>query len=203
MFFALSWSLIPFHLTGSCPLDQSPRCKACLLSACINTYNIDEKRMKIVNQNLPTKRIGPTSSVNEDSWTEEINNDQIVGKPLWMISEGGLEESMIGKNVNETKNLNSTVISAKSVAPKAKSRASEAQSGKKANGTNSGRKLSGCRACSGCLADDCGQCHYCLDKPKFGGGNTLKKKCVNKRCLMQVVKVKASDNVKKIRFLKK
>lgn len=33
----------------------------------------------------------------------------------------------------------------------------------------SGRKVSGCRSCANCLAEDCGKCNYCLDKPKFGG----------------------------------
>ena len=29
--------------------------------------------------------------------------------------------------------------------------------------------------------DDCGTCHYCKDKPKFGGPGTLRKKCLKKR----------------------
>lgn len=68
---------------------------------------------------------------------------------------------------------------------------------KNANGTNPGRKVAGCRACQGCLAEDCGSCHYCLDKPKFGGGNTLKKKCVTKKCLTASFRVKASHNIRK------
>jgi len=47
-----------------------------------------------------------------------------------------------------------------------------------------GRKSSGCRSCPNCLAEDCGECNYCRDKPKFGGPNTLKKKCVQKKCLV-------------------
>ena len=27
---------------------------------------------------------------------------------------------------------------------------------------------------------DCGKCKFCLDKPKFGGKNTLRRKCINK-----------------------
>ena len=41
----------------------------------------------------------------------------------------------------------------------------------------------GCRKCVGCRTEDCGQCQYCLDKPKFGGANTLKKKCIQRRCI--------------------
>eukprot|EP00966_Prymnesium_polylepis_P199691 4627922-Prymnesium_polylepis.1 len=28
--------------------------------------------------------------------------------------------------------------------------------------------------------EDCGECKYCLDKPKFGGRGTLRKKCIEK-----------------------
>ena len=40
----------------------------------------------------------------------------------------------------------------------------------------------GCRECPGCLADDCGQCLYCLDKPKFGGNDVKKQRCIKRRC---------------------
>lgn len=52
------------------------------------------------------------------------------------------------------------------------------------NGSVGGRKGTGCRQCANCLADDCGSCNYCKDKPKFGGPNTLKKKCLQKKCLL-------------------
>ena len=29
--------------------------------------------------------------------------------------------------------------------------------------------------------DDCGECVFCLDKPKFGGPNTKRQKCVHKQ----------------------
>lgn len=44
------------------------------------------------------------------------------------------------------------------------------------------RKQGGCKQCPGCLKEDCGKCNYCRDKPKFGGPNTLKKKCAMRRC---------------------
>jgi len=48
---------------GSCALNTSPRCKACLLLACINTYTIDEKRKLVVNANRPVQRgPGPSGS---------------------------------------------------------------------------------------------------------------------------------------------
>ena len=41
-----------------------------------------------------------------------------------------------------------------------------------------------CGACAACLLpDDCGACRACLDKPRFGGKNTLKQRCRERRCL--------------------
>ena len=43
-------------------------------------------------------------------------------------------------------------------------------------------RMTRCGECPACLAEDCGKCQFCLDKPKFGGNNTLKKVCVNREC---------------------
>ena len=40
-----------------------------------------------------------------------------------------------------------------------------------------------CKACGPCLADDCGVCVYCLDKPKFGGPNKKRCACVKRKCV--------------------
>ncbi|RWS12801.1 hypothetical protein B4U79_12721 [Dinothrombium tinctorium] len=61
------------------------------------------------------------------------------------------------------------------------------------------KKNWGCRKCSGCLVEDCGKCNYCLDKPKFGGPNTLKKKCVQRKCIMQEQQKEQGNG----RFMKK
>ena len=42
-----------------------------------------------------------------------------------------------------------------------------------------------CGECEACMAEDCGTCHYCLDRPKFGGFNKLKKPCVKRNCPFQ------------------
>ena len=39
-----------------------------------------------------------------------------------------------------------------------------------------------CGQCDGCLATDCGVCHNCLDKPKFGGPNMRKQPCIQRKC---------------------
>ena len=37
-----------------------------------------------------------------------------------------------------------------------------------------------CGSCDACMVDDCGECRHCLDKPKFGGQNNLRKSCLNR-----------------------
>jgi len=44
------------------------------------------------------------------------------------------------------------------------------------------RRRVACRGCSGCRRLDCGECKNCLDKPKYGGANTLRRVCVRKIC---------------------
>jgi hypothetical protein len=43
-------------------------------------------------------------------------------------------------------------------------------------------RLMACGKCIGCRAEDCGKCVYCKDKPKFGGKNIQKQKCMDKVC---------------------
>ena len=38
-----------------------------------------------------------------------------------------------------------------------------------------------CGECAGCLADNCGLCKFCLDKPKFGGPEKKKRLCVQQK----------------------
>jgi len=39
-----------------------------------------------------------------------------------------------------------------------------------------------CGSCLGCLSPECEKCRNCLDKPKFGGSNRIKQKCVLRKC---------------------
>ena len=49
--------------------------------------------------------------------------------------------------------------------------------------TEKPRRRTTCKKCAACqVSADCGQCIFCLDKPKFGGPNKLKKKCREKIC---------------------
>ena len=43
-----------------------------------------------------------------------------------------------------------------------------------------------CSGCVNCLKPDCGKCRNCLDKPKFGGRNTKKQRCVERICIHKV-----------------
>jgi len=199
---------------GSCPLDVSPRCKACLLLACINTYNIDEKRMKIVNANRPLKRAGlpvrppqsqtsvslPSGSVNNSHQNWSSNqlsaNVSAVPKSSIMVKPAAVTISKVtqsstattasfskGSLLATTRSSNGTITSS-STATRSGTTGPPSGSSLSVSLVNSGRKGTGCRQCANCLAEDCGRCNYCLDKPKFGGPNTLKKKCIQKKCLL-------------------
>ena len=40
-----------------------------------------------------------------------------------------------------------------------------------------------CKPCSLKISDECKVCIYCKDKPKYGGKNTLKQKCIERICI--------------------
>ena len=40
-----------------------------------------------------------------------------------------------------------------------------------------------CGSCEACARQNCGDCHYCRDMPKFGGEGKLRQPCVHRRCL--------------------
>lgn len=40
-----------------------------------------------------------------------------------------------------------------------------------------------CGTCEGCLAPECGECKFCLDRPKRGGEGKLRQPCVRRACL--------------------
>ena len=43
-------------------------------------------------------------------------------------------------------------------------------------------RLKRCGRCQACNNVDCGACHYCLDKVKFGGTGLKKQACMTRRC---------------------
>lgn len=50
-----------------------------------------------------------------------------------------------------------------------------------------------CGNCDACMVDDCGECKYCLDRPRFGGERKSKKKCLNRPvCTVRGSSAKAS-----------
>ncbi|RWS21435.1 nuclear receptor-like protein, partial [Leptotrombidium deliense] len=167
---------------GSCPLNATPRCKACLLQACIDTYIVDEKRLKIIEAHRPVKK--------------QLINRQSLSSPL-LENTNSSESEMITMSNNSNQNSNSTSISLANknknnlLKPLISNAALSVDNSPENNAAmlamlrSTVKKNWGCRKCSGCLVEDCGKCNYCLDKPKFGGPNTLKKKCVQRKCIMQ------------------
>ena len=54
-----------------------------------------------------------------------------------------------------------------------------------------------CGECDACLRDDCGKCKACLDKPKFGGPNTMKRRCFNRYCFSRKQEDRPPQELKK------
>lgn len=48
------------------------------------------------------------------------------------------------------------------------------------------RRYMNCNKCENCLRPDCGKCRNCLDKPKFGGRNTKRQRCIQRICIQKV-----------------
>ena len=44
-------------------------------------------------------------------------------------------------------------------------------------------RFNACKKCSGCRTQNCGECEYCLDMPRFGGQNLKKQKCELRICV--------------------
>ena len=44
------------------------------------------------------------------------------------------------------------------------------------------KRRKACDNCENCRREDCGSCKNCLDKPKFGGSNVKKQRCVHRVC---------------------
>ena len=57
------------------------------------------------------------------------------------------------------------------------------------------RNRAGCDSCKPCITPnlaDCGKCHFCKDKKKFGGPDKLRKKCIHRTCRNKSFKRNAS-----------
>lgn len=44
----------------------------------------------------------------------------------------------------------------------------------------------GCGQCAGCLRPNCNACKYCMDNPRNGGKNILRKRCLLRVCTKKV-----------------
>jgi hypothetical protein len=75
--------------------------------------------------------------------------------------------------------LPSPIMSSSVVVPKpVKKRQRERESNEKSKKP----KLQRCKKCEGCTREDCGTCHHCKDKKKFGGPGRLRQACVHRKC---------------------
>jgi len=48
-------------------------------------------------------------------------------------------------------------------------------------------RFKACAKCTGCRKENCGQCEYCLDMPRFGGLGVIKQKCMDRVCVNPII----------------
>lgn len=163
------------------------RCKSCLLKACLQKYVIDPKKHpKIFQKSNDTNvNISQSSNINVKANKPNITTLELVGSSLVPSQQSGQfvkiamrpesKQAEINLNLdfNDQNLLSNGMVKPSGSASKRKQQFDE-QVPKIRRGS--------CRECPGCLADDCGQCLYCLDKPKFGGQDVKKQRCIRRRC---------------------
>ncbi len=184
---------------GSCTLKvdvPGGRCKACLLQACLQKYIIDPKKHPKIFQKSPgvgdtykTLAITGSNSSNPVPANVQIkiskqpnklmvsnaSNKQSIKQEIALEDVKAVDSPQLASNSKPS--TNGIVIKA---TPSGSSKRKQ-QFGDETVTVTRSRRI-GCRECPGCLADDCGQCLYCLDKPKFGGNDVKKQRCIKRRC---------------------
>merc|ERR1712032_914446 len=49
-------------------------------------------------------------------------------------------------------------------------------------------RFNACKKCAGCRTENCGECEYCLDMPRFGGMGVIKQKCQLRICVNPILR---------------
>ena len=184
--------MCPVLSSGACSLKidvPGGRCKSCLLQACLQKYIIDPKKHPKIFQKSPAPgdKSGSTVPANVQI---KMNKHAKVANNASAKQSIKSEISLDDLNANDGSNqgmptlttpkpsTNGIVIKA---TPQTGSGKRKQQFNEDGTAVTRSRRI-GCRECPGCLADDCGQCLYCLDKPKFGGNDVKKQRCIKRRC---------------------
>lgn len=159
---------------GNCSLQiESPgsRCKACLLDACLGKYILDPKKHpKVFKKHFTRPSTNSVDMVIESVVNGHFNESDIK-------ESRGLESPPLQLNFDQY--LTDEIRNPK----KMKTLTTKAKRGvEDFMKTQKSRRMP-CRSCEGCQSDDCGDCLYCLDKPKFGGSDVKKQKCMKRKCL--------------------
>jgi len=170
------------------------RCKSCLLQACLQKYIIDPKKHPKIFQKSPGAgdKTASLTSANASNPVPANVQIKISKQPnKLMISNASTKQSAKQEDIKsvdsfESPQTASTKPSTNGVVIKATPSGSSSkrkqQFSEDGTVTVTRSRRIGCRECPGCLADDCGQCLYCLDKPKFGGNDVKKQRCIKRRC---------------------
>jgi hypothetical protein len=182
--------------TGNCSLKidiPGGRCKSCLLQACLQKYIIDPKKHPKIFQKKETHCVGekavnpqviPNTSFNtqikvkQQQMHSQVQAQAQSAKPQTILPKQQQVHHAIKTEIDLPSTPSNGVVSKSGSSSGLKRKQDMSEAGMLMIKTRRG----GCRECIGCKAEDCGECLYCLDKPKFGGNDVKKQRCVKRRC---------------------
>ena len=186
-FYRYSQKPVPYNCTGNnkCPLNidlPGARCKSCLLDACLKKYILDPKKHhKILAKDINVDGEQISEPVKQESYLNKVPN--LSGETLPSKCSNSPDSSNVDEKTFSSNELEKGIKFTKSqVLPQVTN--SKKRKLEESIDCVKIRKVA-CKQCAGCLAEDCGKCLYCLDKPKFGGNDVKKQKCLRRQCHIQ------------------
>lgn len=203
-FYRYSQKPVQYNCSGNnkCPLNidlPGARCKSCLLDACLKKYILDPKKHHklftkdldfqdgVVNSDAAGDKGSANAKTNVLPNEDQPTQMNSLSKPKAYVCQSN-PKSQSSPLVNSS-SLSPASLSDKSVSPNELIRSSNFNLSTSAKKRKPEENVDGikirrvaCKQCIGCMAEDCGKCLYCLDKPKFGGNDVKKQKCLRRRC---------------------
>eukprot|EP00106_Octopus_bimaculoides_P022470 XP_014789912.1 PREDICTED: uncharacterized protein LOC106883428 isoform X2 [Octopus bimaculoides] len=196
--------------SGNCSITRltKSQCNACRLRRCkeifpsdIDAVTLASSEKQLSDNDLvfsPAKRSSPSVKKGEGISSTAVSCEEADFVQLMSPkNKQNNRRSRRTKDISDEKYLKEEVIHSEDNVCNPSESSSTANdtstcrtpTGNKSTTTKSGsvlklrrRRKVRCKQCEGCLADDCGVCVYCLDKPKYGGKNVIKQACINRRC---------------------
>eukprot|EP00578_Thalassiosira_sp_NH16_P001169 CAMPEP_0181141310 /NCGR_PEP_ID=MMETSP1071-20121207/35756_1 /TAXON_ID=35127 /ORGANISM="Thalassiosira sp., Strain NH16" /LENGTH=435 /DNA_ID=CAMNT_0023228293 /DNA_START=357 /DNA_END=1664 /DNA_ORIENTATION=- len=148
----------------------------------VTSKNNSAVAMAAKSKSNQSDRLENTMAVLSEAGNRKTGKGDRLENAMGILSKAGNEESEYLSVKEETKVIKKEEIVAASFRLW-KGTAEESSTNKPISSFSKTPRTKNCEECANCLRDDCGACRSCLDKTKFGGMNTLRKRCVHRLCL--------------------